>query len=78
MKKGTRVYVRWMDISADLHTDEPIEPVLAESVGWIVRDTKKVLELETCRYPIDRKKHHCKLRDGIAIPRGCVESVEPI
>ncbi len=73
MKKGTRVYVRWMDITADLHTDAELNPVLAESVGWVLRDTKKVLELTTCRY-MDKSATN----DRIAIVKGCIESVEVI
>ena len=70
MKKGTLVLLKWWDIQADLHTDEQIDVILAESVGWIKRDTKTIIELENCRYTDD-----CGLRDGIAIPKGCVESI---
>jgi hypothetical protein len=74
MKRGNRVYVQWWDISADLHTEDRIEPILAECVGWIERNNKKELALTYCRY----KKGTCKLKDGIAIPKGAVESVEVI
>ena len=73
MKKGTRVFVRWWDITVDLHTDEELNPVLAESVGWVLRDTKKVLELTSCRYT-DKSDTN----DRIAIVKGCIESVEEI
>jgi hypothetical protein len=71
--KGDLVYVRWRDISADLHTDERIEPIVAECVGWIERSNKKELVLTYCRYP-----KGCKLRDGIAIPKGCVDVIEKL
>ena len=73
MKKGARVFVRWLDIQADLHTDAELNPAQAESVGWILRDTKKVLELAYTRYT-----DGCKLVDKIAIVKGCVESIEEI
>ena len=74
MKKGSRVYVRFMDITADLHTEKDLEPALCEACGWILSDTKKALKLTTCRYPEDK----CNLKDRITIPKGCVESVEVI
>ena len=73
MKKGTRVYVQWWDITANLHTDEELNPVLAGSVGWVLRDTKKVLELAYTRY-----KDKSGVTDKIAIVKGCVEEVEEI
>ena len=73
MKKGTRVFVTWLDITADLHTDKQLDPVLAESVGWVLRDTKTVLELTSCRYT-----DGSELNDRIAIVKGCVKSIEKI
>ena len=73
MRKGTRVLVKWWDITADLHTDVQLDPVLAESVGWVPRDTKKVLELAYSRY-----KDKSGVTDKIAIVKGCIESVEEI
>ena len=73
MRKGKRVYVRWLDISADLHTEEQCNPIEAECMGWVVRDTKKVLELAYCRYV-----KGCELADKIAIPRGCVIAIEEV
>ena len=73
MRKGTRVYVTFMDITADLHSDKDLEPVMAEVMGWVLSDTKKVLKIATCRY-----KDGCDHKDRMSIPRGCVESVEVI
>ena len=73
MKKGTRVFVKWWDIQAYVQHDEPIDPILTECVGWVERDTKTVLELTYCRYT-----DKTKFRDGIVMPKGCVESVEEI
>lgn len=73
MKKGTRIYVRWLDITAITHSDEELNPVVAESVGWIIRDTKKVLEMCSCRY-----MDGCDHKDRIAIPKGVIEKMEVI
>ena len=76
MKKGDRVYVVFKDLSADLHTDGPIQSVTGELVGWIVRQDKSKtgdIEFTYCRY-----KDGCNLRDGIAIPKGCIISMEKI
>ena len=73
MKAGTRVLVKWLDIQADLHTDVELNPVMAESVGWVLRDTKKVLELAYTRY-LDSSN----VTDKIAIVKGCIETVEKI
>lgn len=73
MKKGTLVIVYWDDIQAILHTDEDLDPAPAESVGWVRRFTKKVIELENSRY-----KDSSGVRDGITIPRGCVTSIEEL
>ena len=71
MKKGTRVFVKWWDIQAYVQHDEVLDPILTECVGWVVRDTKKTLELTYCRYTDGNA-----FRDGIVMPRGCVESME--
>jgi hypothetical protein len=63
----------WWDISADLHTEEPIKPTLAELVGWIEFVDRKIVTLTYCRY-LDG----CDLKDGISLPRGVIESVERI
>lgn len=69
---GTRVHVRFSDIVACLHSTESISPVESEALGWVARHDDKVLELVYCRYDgLDE-------RDGIAIPAGCVTSVEAI
>ena len=73
MKRGSRVYVKWLDISASLHTDEACEPVEAESVGWIIRNNKKFIELATSRYV-----KGCDCKDRIAILKGCIEKMEEI
>jgi len=74
MKKGTRVLVEWLDIQAALHTEDKIEPVRAESLGWIESDTKKYLRLCTCRY-LDG---FCDLSDKIVIPKGCIENISEV
>jgi len=73
MKKGTRVLVEWVDITAALHTEEDIEPVLAQSVGWIDCNNKNWLRLVNSRYKEDKK--FSKLADKIVIPKGCIKSV---
>lgn len=73
MKKGTLVIVEWDDIQAILHTDEDLDPAPAESVGWVKRWNKKVVELENSRY-----KDQSGVRDGITIPRGCITKVKEL
>jgi hypothetical protein len=73
IKKGTRVYVEWWDIVADLHTENDIEPAVAQSVGWIDSYTKKYLRLFTTKY-----KDTIQLADKIVIPVGCIKSIQEI
>ena len=73
MKKGTRVYVEFDDITASLHDDKDLEVVVAQVMGWIISDTKKVLKLATCRY-----KDGCDHKDRMSIPAGCVTKKELI
>lgn len=75
VSKGDAVYVEWMDITADLHSDAKLEPAAAEVMGWVDSVTKKYIRLSTCRYKTDE---HCDLKDQIAIPMGCVERLEII
>lgn len=72
-KKGTRVLVEWEDIVADLHSEDEIEPIAAESVGWIESLTKRFIRLTTSRY-LDESK----TADRIVIPMGCVKNVTKI
>jgi len=72
-QNGTRVYVEWWDIVADLHTEDNIEPALAQSVGWIDTHTKKYLRLFTTKY-----KDTIELADKIVIPVGCIKDIEVI
>jgi hypothetical protein len=73
MKKGTRVYVQWEDITASLHSEEDLKPAVAEVCGWVLSDTKKYIKLATCRY-----KDGCDCKDRMTIPRGCVIEVKEI
>ena len=73
VKKGARVLVTWLDICADLHSTELIEPAEAETLGWVESFTKKFVRIITSRYKDDRK-----LADRIVIPRGCIESIEEV
>ena len=73
MKKGTRVYVQFEDITADLHTDKDLDVVIAEVMGWVLSDTKKCLKLTTCRY-----KDGCDYKDRMSIPAGCVVKKEAV
>ena len=73
MKKGSRVLVSWLDICADLHSEELIEPAEAETVGWVESFTKKYVRIITSRYKDDRK-----LADRIVIPRGCIVKIEEV
>ena len=73
MKRGTRVYVEFSDITADLHTDKDLDTVLAQVMGWVISDTKKTLKLATCRY-----KDGCDFKDRMSIPAGCIVTKEQI
>ena len=73
MKKGDRVCVVWEDITASLHSDEDLKLAKAETVGWIIRQTKKELELATTRY-----KDGCDCKDRITIHKGVIVSAEVI
>lgn len=73
MKKGTRVFVEYDDITADLHTDKELDCVVAQVCGWVLSDTKRYLKLATCRY-----KDGCDYKDRMSIPQGCVIKKEKI
>ena len=73
LRKGTAVYVEFQDITADLHSEKELDVVIAEVMGWVLSDTKKVLKLTTCRY-----KDGCDCKDRISIPQGCVVKKEKI
>ena len=73
MKKGTRVYVEFDDITADLHSDKELNCVTAEVCGWVLSYTKRFLKLTTCRY-----KDGCDYKDRMSIPTGCVVKMEEI
>ena len=73
MKRGTRVYVEFQDITADLHTDKDLDVVIAQVMGWVLSDTRKVLKLATCRY-----KDGCEYKDRMSIPAGCIVVKEEI
>ena len=67
MKKNDRVLVEFEDITASLHDDADLNTVVAEVMGWVISDTKKVLKIATCRY-----KDGCDFKDRMSIPAGCV------
>ena len=73
MRKGTRVYVQYDDITASLHDDKDLDCVVAEVMGWIISDTKKHLKIATCRY-----MDGCDHKDRMSIPQGCVIKKEAI
>ena len=73
MRKGTRVFVEFDDITADLHTDKELDCVTAQVMGWILSDTKRFLKITTCRY-----KDGCAYKDRMSIPQGCVVKKEKI
>ena len=62
------VQVTWLDIVADLHSEEDIVPVKSYSVGWIEEQNNQYIRLLTCFYEEDG----CDLADKIVIPMGCV------
>lgn len=74
IKKGDRVLVVWNDIKAILHSEEPIEPALAETVGWVDAQSPTWLRLTTTRYVGELDD----LKDLIVIPKGCIQNVERI
>lgn len=73
MRKGTRVYVCFEDITANLHSDSDLDCVVAEVCGWVLSDTKKHLKLTTCRY-----RDGCEYKDRMSIPKGAVISMEVV
>jgi hypothetical protein len=73
MRKGQRVYVRWRDIQALNHSDEPLPTAKAELVGWVISAKGKDVQFETCRY-VDGTP----LKDRITIPKGCIDHCEVI
>ena len=76
VKKGMRVLVTWEDIQAELHTDNEIEPVKAETVGWIDNSSKTWIRLVTSRYYSEQGFD--SLADKIVIPKGCILKIEEI
>jgi hypothetical protein len=73
MKKGTRVYVQWEDITASLHSEEDLQTAVAEVCGWIISDTKRYLKIATCRYT-----EGCDCKDRMTLPKGTILKVEEI
>jgi hypothetical protein len=73
MKKGTRVEVKYYDITADLHSEKDLDCVVGRVVGWILSDRKPFLKLTTSDYA-----DGCDCKDRISIPQGCVISKEQI
>ena len=73
MRKGTRVYVEFNDITADLHSDKDLDTVVAQVMGWVISDTKKTLKIATCQY-----KDGCDCRDRMSIPAGAVVKKEEV
>ena len=67
------VKVTWLDIVADLHTEDKIVPVRSYSVGWIQKLNKDFIRLHTSYY-----EDTCELADKIVIPMGCVLDIEDL
>jgi len=76
LKKGDLVKVTWLDIMAELHTEDEIEPVTAETVGWIDCNNKRWIRIVTTHYLENRK--FSRLADKIVIPKGCIIKVAAI
>ena len=74
VSKGDRVLVEWNDIKAILHSEEPIEPALAETGGWVDAQSPTWLRLTTTRYVGELDD----LKDLIVIPKGCIINVRKI
>ena len=73
MRKGDMVRVVWQDIVTELSADELADTVTAIHVGVVEKQSKKTLWLKNGWYE-DEKEWPSK--DGIAIPKGCIDSVE--
>jgi hypothetical protein len=73
MKRGTRVEVKYHDITADLHSASDLNCVVGRVVGWILSDSKPFLKLTTSFY-----EDGCDYKDRMSIPQGCVISKEKI
>jgi hypothetical protein len=73
MLKGTRVYIEFDDISADLHTPDQLDCVVAMVCGWVLSDTKRYVRIATCLY-----KDGCDYKDRMTIPKGCIVKMEKI
>ena len=72
-KKGDRVFIEWVDIVADVHTEDDIVPCEAETVGWVDAQSPTWIRVLTSRY-LDG----CNLADKIVIPKGCIKNVKKI
>ena len=70
IRKYDKVLVKWVDIVADLHSENKIVPCQAESLGFVESNTKEYLRLVTSRY-IDDKE----LADRIVIPKGWIKEI---
>jgi len=76
VKKGMRVLITWEDIQAILHSEDDIEPALAETVGWVDNSSNTWIRLVTSRYYAEQGFD--KLADKIVIPKGCILKIEEI
>jgi len=73
MRKGDRVYIKFRDISANLHSTDRLPTAKAEVCGGVLSAKGKDVELVTCRYERDHDE-----ADRITIPKGCIDSWEKI
>lgn len=73
MKAGTRIYVEFDDIVADLHSESDLDCFVAQVMGWVLSDTRRYLKLATCRY-----KDGCDCKDRMTIPKGCIIKMEAV
>ena len=72
-RKGDVVMVKWQDIVTELSSDKPTDTIEAVSVGRVESCRGKTVRLTSGWYT---DEENWPEKDTIAIPKGCIDSVE--
>ena len=75
VKKGDMVRVKWQDIVTELSADELSDTILAVHVGVVEKQSGKTLWIKNGWY---ENEADWPSKDGIAIPKGCIDTIEKL
>lgn len=69
---GKEVRVIWLDITADVHTTDAIQPEVSTTLGYVEYQDKTFIRILTTRYTV------LDIADKIAIPIGCIQRIKEL